>query len=103
MRDFAARFNRLDAAEQLQQGAGSLERAQLELRAAVEAKDAEAAKSGLAKLHELIIGQQVNSRWPDEWNPDKTPFLESGGRRWLNIMARGRLYFLGATMASGQL
>ena len=59
LRDFAARFNRLDAAVQRQQGAGSLETAQLELRAAVEAKDAEAAKSGLAKLHELIIGQQV--------------------------------------------
>jgi hypothetical protein len=59
LRDFAARFNRLDAAVQLQQGAGSLETAQLELRAAVEAKDAEAAKSGLAKLHDLIVGQQV--------------------------------------------
>ena len=30
LRDFAARFNRLDAAEHLQQGAGSLETAQLE-------------------------------------------------------------------------
>ena len=39
LRDFAARFNRLDAAVQLQQGAGSLETAQLELRAAVEVKD----------------------------------------------------------------
>ena len=40
LRDFTARSNRLDAAVQLQQGAGSLETAQLELRAAVEAKDA---------------------------------------------------------------
>ena len=111
LRDLAARFNRLDAAVQLQQGAGSLETAQLELRAAVEAKDAEAAKSGLSKLHELIVGQQVKYAdvlklkvgKPDVWNPDKTPFLVSGGTRWLNIMARGGLYFLGATVASGQL
>ena len=84
LRDFAARFIKLDAAVQRQQGAGSLETAQLELRAAVEAKDAEAAKSGLAKLQELIIGQQVKYAdvlklkvgKPDVWNPDKTPFLE---------------------------
>ena len=43
LRNFAAKFNRLDAAVQLQQGAGSLETAQLELRPAVEAKDEEAA------------------------------------------------------------
>ena len=61
LRDFAARFNRLDAAVQLQQGEGSLETAQLELRAAVEAKDAEAAKSGLAKLHELIVGNRSST------------------------------------------
>ena len=76
----------------------------------MEAKDAEVAKSGLAKLHELIIGQQVRYAdvlklkvgKPDVWNPDKTLFLESGGTRWLNIMARGGLYFFGATVASGQ-
>ena len=48
---------------QLQQGAGSLETAQLESRAAVETKDEEAAKGGK----------------PDVWNPDKT----------LNILTRG--------------
>ena len=56
LRDFAARFDRLDTTVQLQQGAGSLETAQLESRAAVETKDEEAAKRGK----------------PDVWNPDKT-------------------------------
>ena len=56
LRDFAARFDRLDTKVQLQQGAGSLETAQLESRAAVETKDQEAAKRGN----------------PDVWNPDKT-------------------------------
>ena len=56
LRDFAARFHRLDTTVQLQQGAGSLETAQLESRAAVETKDEEAAKRGK----------------PDVWNPDKT-------------------------------
>ena len=56
LRDFAARFDRLDTTVQLQQGAGSLETAQLESRAAVETKDDEAAKRGK----------------PDVWNPDKT-------------------------------
>ena len=58
LRNFAARFKRLDAAVQLQQGAGYLETAQLgapQRRAAVDAKDEEAAKSGLAKLYELIV------------------------------------------------
>ena len=91
LRDFAARFNRLDAAVQLQQGAGSLETAQLEHRAAVEAKDEETAKNGLAKLHELIVEQQIKCAdvlklkvgKPDVWNPDKTPFSE-WDHRWLN-------------------
>ena len=42
LRNFAAKFNRLDAAVQPQQSTRSLETAQLELRTA---KDAEAAKS----------------------------------------------------------
>ena len=101
LRHFAARFNRLDSAVQQQLGAGSLETAQLELRAAVETKDEEAAKSGLAKLYELIVGQQKVGK-SDVWNPDKTPFLE-WGHRWLNIMTREELNFSGATVASGQL
>ena len=60
LRDFAARFDRLDTTVQLQQGAGSLETAQLECRAVVEAKDEEAAKRGLAKLYELLVEQQIN-------------------------------------------
>ena len=48
----------------------------------------------MAKLHELIIGEQVKDAdvlklkvgKPDVWNPDKTPFLE-WDRRWLNIIA----------------
>ena len=48
----------MDFAARLQQGTRSLETSQLESRAAVEAKNAEAATSGLAKLHD-----------------DKTPFL----------------------------
>jgi len=59
LRDFAARLNRLESAVQLQQGAGSLETVQLELRAAVEAKDFSACKAALAKLDELICGAQV--------------------------------------------
>ena len=39
---------------------------------------------------------------PDVWNPDKTSFLE-WDHRWLNIMTRGGLYFLGAIVAGGQL
>ena len=54
LRDFAARFDRLDTTVQLQQGAVSLETAQLESRAAVETKDEEAAKRGK----------------PDVWNPE---------------------------------
>ena len=50
--EFAAKFNRLDAAVQLQQDTRSLETAQLEPRVAEEAKNAEAAKSGLAKPHD---------------------------------------------------
>ena len=60
LRDFAARFDRLDTTVQLQQGAGSLDTAQLESRAAVEAKDEEAAKRGLTKLYELLVEQQIN-------------------------------------------
>ena len=56
LRDFAARFDRLDTTVQLQQGAVSLETAQLESRAAEEAKDEEATKN------ELIIGQQAKTR-----------------------------------------
>ena len=57
LRNFAARLNTLDRAVQLQQDAGYLVTAQLgaiQRRAAVDAKDEEAAKSGLAKLYELI-------------------------------------------------
>ena len=50
LRDFAARFDRLDTTVQLQQGAGSLETAQLESRAAVETKDEEAAKRGASQM-----------------------------------------------------
>ena len=45
----------------------------------------------------------------DEWDPQKGRTVSyfkkwtSGGTRWLNIMARGGLYFLGATVACGQL
>ena len=46
MRNFAAKFYRQDAAVQLQQDTRFLETAQLESRAAVEAKNAEAAKVG---------------------------------------------------------
>ena len=44
-----------------------------------------------------------------EWDPKKGRTVSyfkkrtSRGARWLNIMARGGLYFLGATVASGQL
>ena len=56
LRDFAARFDRLDTTVQLQQGAGSLEIAKLKSRAAVETKDGEVAKRCK----------------PDVWNFDKT-------------------------------
>ena len=72
LRDFAARFDRLDTTVQLQQGAGSLEAAQLESRAAVEAKDEEAAKRGLAKLSELL------NRWSN-----RSTETESGQARGL--------------------
>ena len=45
----------------------------------------------------------------DEWDPQKGRTVSyfkkrtSGGARWLNIMARGGLYFLGTTVAIGQL
>ena len=52
LRDFAARFDRLDTTVQLQQGAVSLETAQLESRAAVETKDEEAVESGQARCVE---------------------------------------------------
>ena len=45
----------------------------------------------------------------DEWDPQKGRTISyfkkrtSGGTRWLNIMARGGLYFLGAPLACGQL
>ena len=71
MRDFAARFNRLDAAAQLQH-TETIETAQLgapQRRAAVDAKVEEVAKRGLAKPYELIVEQQVGK--PDVWNSDK--------------------------------
>ena len=64
---------------QLQQGAGSLETAQLESRAAVEAKDEEAAKRGLVKLYQLLVELKLKVGKPEVWNPDKT----------LNILTRG--------------
>ena len=45
----------------------------------------------------------------DEWNPREGRTVSyfkkrtSGGTRWLNMMTRGGHYFLGATVASGQL
>ena len=45
----------------------------------------------------------------DEWNPQEGRTVSyfkkrtSGGTRWLNMMTRGGLYFLGATVANGQL
>ena len=45
----------------------------------------------------------------DEWDSQKGRTVSyfkkrtSGGTRWLNMMTRGGLYFLGATVASGQL
>ena len=56
LRDFAARFDRLDTTVQLQQGAGSLEIAKFKSRAVVETKDGEVAKRCK----------------PDVWNFDKT-------------------------------
>ena len=53
LRNIAAKFNRQDATLQLEQDTRSLESAQLESRAAEEAKDEEATKN------ELIIGQQA--------------------------------------------
>ena len=53
LRNIAAWFNRIDATLQLEQDTRSLETAQLESRAAEEAKDEEAAKN------ELIIAQQA--------------------------------------------
>ena len=76
LRNFAARFNRLDGAVQLQQGAGYLETAQLgaiQRRVAVDAKDEEAAKSGLAKLYELIVWATCQLR--------RCPEVESGQAR----------------------
>ena len=61
--EFAANFNRLDAALQLQQDTRSLETAQLEPRVAEEAMNAEAAKSGLAKPHDDAWG---TLRLPDQ-------------------------------------
>ena len=49
---------------QLRQDKGSLETAQLEPRAAVEIKDEEAAKSGLAKPGNSKVGK------PDVWTPE---------------------------------
>ena len=51
---------------QPRQDTGSLETAQLEPRAAVEIKDEETAKSGLAKPGNSKVGKS------DVWNPDKT-------------------------------
>ena len=53
LRNIAARLNRMDATLQLEQDTRSLETAQLESRAAEEAKDEDVAKN------ELIIGQQA--------------------------------------------
>ena len=45
----------------------------------------------------------------DEWNPQEGRTVSyfkkrtSGGTRWLNMMTRGGLYFLGATVANEQL
>ena len=45
----------------------------------------------------------------DEWDPQKGRTVSyfkkrtSGGTRWLNMMTRGGLYFLGATVACGKL
>ena len=68
LRDFAIRFNRLDAAVQLLQGAGCQETAQFrasQRRAAVETKDEEAAKRGK----------------PDVWNLTKRTSNQRRGRR----------------------
>ena len=56
LRNIAAKFTRQDATLQLEQVTRSLETAQLESRAAEEAKDEEAAKN------ELIIGHQAKTR-----------------------------------------
>ena len=56
LRNFAAKFDKLDVAARLQQSTRSLQTAQLESRAAEEAKNAEAAKSGLAKPHDDAWG-----------------------------------------------
>ena len=53
LRDFAAKFNRQDAAVQLQQSTRSLETSQLEFQDAVVAKDAEAAKRGKPEVRKL--------------------------------------------------
>ena len=72
LRNFVARFNRLDGAVQLQQGAGYLETAQLgaiQRRAAVDAKDED---GGLAKLQGVNCSDVPKSkvRKPDVWNPE---------------------------------
>ena len=74
LRNFAARFNRLDGAVQLQQGAGYLDTAQfgaIQRRAAVDAKDEETVKSGLTKLSSNcaeVPKSKVGK--PDVWNPE---------------------------------
>ena len=73
LRNFAAKFYRQDAAMQLQQSTRFLETAQLESRAAVETKNAE-----------------------------EKSFLEEN-HKWVNFMALRELYFIGATVACGQL
>ena len=88
LRDFAARFNKQDTAVQLLQDIRSLETAQFEFRAAVETKDAEFAKSGLAKYADVLKLKMGKS---DVWKPDKKPFLEQN-HKWVNIMAPGEPY-----------
>ena len=74
---------------QLRQDTGSLETAQLEPRAAVEIKDEEAAKSGLAKPGNSKVGKS------DVWNPDKT-------HKWLNTTTRDQLGTFPAWRTSGE-
>merc|ERR1711972_1099875 len=55
----SARLNRLTTAMELKQGAGSVEELQLELRAAIEAKDKPVIAEKIGALYELMKNQQV--------------------------------------------
>lgn len=60
LKDWDARLNRMNKAEALIEGAGELETAQADLKAAIESVDKDALLAALGKLEELICGGSVN-------------------------------------------